>query len=100
MGVVGGGFFGEVEGGVGVGGAVLGGGGDDLDFAEDFALLDDMDVKFFKPGDISQVVAEFKEKRPAIEALVDGLANEDKSGAQSIKEQISSFYRGLDRRFH
>ena len=68
--------------------------------SQDFALLDDMDVKFFKPGDISQVVAEFKEKRPAIEALVDGLANEDKSGAQSIKEQISSFYRGLDRRFH
>ena len=57
------------------------------------------DSNFFKPGDISQVVAEFKEKRPAIEALVDGLANEDKSGAQSIKEQISSFYNALDGKF-
>jgi hypothetical protein len=68
--------------------------------SQDFALLDDTNVKFFKPSDISQVVGEFKEKRAAIEAPVDGLANVDKSGAQSIKEQIGSFYRGLDKRFH
>lgn len=67
--------------------------------SQDFALLDEVDVKSFKPTDISLVVAEFKEKRPAIEALVDDLAKEDKSGARSIKEQISSFYNALDRRF-
>ena len=48
-------------------------------------LPDLADSNFFKPGDISQVVAEFKEKRSAIEALVDDLAKEDKSGALSIK---------------
>ena len=57
------------------------------------------DSHFFKPGDISQIVAEFKEKRPAIEALVDDLAKEDKSGALSIKGQISSFYNALDGKF-
>ena len=62
-------------------------------------LPDLADSHFFKPSDISQVVAEFKEKRPAIEALVDDLAKEDKSGALSIKEQISSFYNALDRKF-
>ena len=62
-------------------------------------LPDLADSNFFKPGDISQVVAEFKEKRSAIEALVDDLAKEDKSGALSIKGQISSFYNALDRKF-
>ena len=62
-------------------------------------LPDLADSNFFKPGDISQVVAEFKEKRSAIEALVDDLAEEDKSGALSIKGQISSFYNALDRKF-
>lgn len=57
------------------------------------------DSGFFKPEDISQVVAEFREKRPAIEALVDNLAKEDKGGASSIKEQINSFYNALGRRF-
>jgi hypothetical protein len=49
------------------------------------------DTRFFKPQDIAEVVAEFREKRPTIEAMVDELANEDKKGAQSIKEQINSF---------
>ena len=44
-------------------------------------------------------MAEFKEKRPAIEALVDDLAKEEKSGALSIKGQISSFYNALDGKF-
>jgi hypothetical protein len=46
------------------------------------------------------VVAEFKKKRPAIEALVDDLAKEDKNGARSMKQQISAFYDALGRRFH
>ena len=63
-------------------------------------LLKSADVHFFKTSDISQIVAEFKGKRPGIEALVDGLATEDRNGARSIKEQIASFFDSLDRRFH
>lgn len=62
-------------------------------------LPDLADSRFFKPGDISLVVAEFKKKRPAIEALVDDLAKEDKNGARSIKQQVSAFYDALGRRF-
>ena len=62
-------------------------------------LPDLADSHFFKPRDISQIVAQFKDKRSAIEALVDDLAKEDKNGALSIKEQISSFYNALDRKF-
>ena len=54
--------------------------------------LPSFDNNFYKRADIARVVVEFKEKRRAIEALVDGLANEDRSGARSIKEQIRSFY--------
>ena len=61
--------------------------------------LPSFDNNFYKRADIARVVAEFKEKRPAIEALVDDLANEDRSGARSIKEQIRSFYNALDRDF-
>ncbi len=62
-------------------------------------LPDLSDSRFFKPGDISVVVDEFKQKRPAIEALVDDLAKEDNGGARSIKAQISSFYDALGRKF-
>lgn len=70
--------------------------------AENFSpqLLQSADVHFFKTSDISQVVTEFKSKRQGIEALVDGLATEDKNGARSIKEQIGSFFDSLERRFH
>ena len=61
-------------------------------------LPDLADSGFFKPGDISEVVAEFREKRPAIEALVDDFAKEDKNGARSIKQQISAFYDALARK--
>lgn len=54
---------------------------------------------FFKQGDISAVVAEFRQKRPAVEALADDLANEDRNGAARIKSQIRSFYDALDRKF-
>jgi hypothetical protein len=54
---------------------------------------------FFKPADIFVVVTKFREKRPAMEALVDDLAKEDKNGATRIKSQIKSFYDALDRRF-
>jgi len=54
---------------------------------------------FFKPADISAVVAEFRQKRPAVEALVDDLAKEDRNGAASIKSRIKSFYAALDRKF-
>ncbi|MEO8992511.1 MAG: hypothetical protein ABI284_08445 [Nitrosospira sp.] len=63
------------------------------------AELPGFDNNFYKPADISAVVAEFKAKRTDIEALVDDLANEDQSGARSIKEQIKSFYNALDRDF-
>ncbi|HEX8873352.1 MAG TPA: hypothetical protein VF780_01905, partial [Nitrosospira sp.] len=62
-------------------------------------LPDLTDSRFFKPSDISVVVDEFKQKRPAIEALVDDLAKEDSSGARSIKMQIGSFYDALARKF-
>lgn len=58
------------------------------------------DGDFYKPADISQVVAELKQKRPGIEALVDELAREDRDGGNSIKEHIKAFYNALDRRFH
>jgi len=61
-------------------------------------LPDLADGGFFRPGDISEVVAEFREKRPAIEALVDDFAKEDKNGARSIKQQISAFYDALARK--
>jgi hypothetical protein len=54
---------------------------------------------FFKPADVSAVVKEFRQKRPAMEALADDLAKEDKNGAGRIKSQIRSFYDALDRRF-
>ena len=62
-------------------------------------LLGSADVRSFKRDDISRVVAEFKEKRPGIEALVDELAKEDRNGARSIKDQIKSYFDLLDRRF-
>ena len=57
------------------------------------------DADFYKPADVSLVVAELRQKRPGIEALVDELASEDRSGASRIKEHIESFYHALDRRF-
>jgi hypothetical protein len=54
---------------------------------------------FFKPADVSAVVAEFVQKRPAIEALAADLAKEDANGAARIKSRIKSFYDALARRF-
>jgi hypothetical protein len=54
---------------------------------------------FFKPADISVVAAEFRQKRPAMEALVSELAKEDRNGAAGIKSRIKSFYDALDRKY-
>ncbi|HET7062105.1 MAG TPA: hypothetical protein VFI43_07990 [Nitrosospira sp.] len=62
--------------------------------------MPDLAPRFFKPDDVAKVVAEFREKRPAIEALVDELASEDRAGAQSMKRQIDSFYKELNKKFH
>jgi hypothetical protein len=54
---------------------------------------------FFKPADISAVVREFRQKRPAMEALADELGKEDRNGAAGIKSRIKSFYDALDRKY-
>lgn len=61
--------------------------------------LPSFDDPYFKSSDISRVVAEFEEKRSDIEALADSLAQEDRNGARSIREQIRSFYDALAREF-
>lgn len=54
---------------------------------------------FFKPVDILAVVKGFRQKRPAMEALVDELAKEDRNGAAGMKSWIKSFYDALDRKY-